>query len=278
MAGRHSAIPDGAAPPGQPGGFNERLRAALADGELFPVFQPQADVESGRITGWEALARWRLADGTMIPPDLFIPLAEDGGSIAELGDWILRRTCAVAAAWLDDGLSEVPVAVNLSARQLDPPGFAGRVLGILAETGLPAAHLKLELTETAPLAASSVAWNTLRELRGAGVGLVLDDFGTGHSSLALLRRIPLEAVKIDRGFVAAMIEDHTAATIVQAVIALAHALGLTVIAEGVETDEQRLFLRAHRCDRMQGYLLARPMAEPDARAFIATRAATPTAG
>ncbi|SMH58416.1 putative bifunctional diguanylate cyclase/phosphodiesterase [Azospirillum agricola] len=259
-------------------GFADRIRDAIAHGELSLAYQPQADVETGRLTGFEALARWRLADGTMIPPDVFVPMAEAGDAIHVLGEWALRSACETAAGWMDAGLADVPVAVNLSARQLDDPSFARHALRVLAETGLPAANLKLELTETALFDQSVQARETLMQVRGAGIRLVLDDFGTGYSSLALLRRVPVETLKIDKQFIQPMVEDRDAAAIVQAVIAMAHALGMTVVAEGVETPEQRLFLQAYRCDRMQGYWLSRPLAVDDVPDFIRRNAGPPPEG
>ncbi|CAO3417250.1 EAL domain-containing protein [Azospirillum doebereinerae] len=256
-------------------GFADRVRDAIAQNELSLAYQPQADVATGRLTGFEALARWRLGDGTMIPPDVFVPMAESGEAIHVLGEWALRTACTAAAGWMNAGLTDAPVAVNLSPRQLDDPAFARIVLRILAETGLPAANLKLELTETALYDHNTQARETLMQLRGAGVRLVLDDFGTGYSSLALLRRVPVESLKIDKQFTQAMVEDRDAAAIVQAIIALAHALGLSVVAEGVETPEQRLFLQAYRCDRLQGYWLARPLPEGDVPDFIQRNAAPP---
>jgi len=253
--------------------FVERLRQAIAENELWLAYQPQADAHTGRLTGFEALVRWRLPDGTVVPPDVFIPIAETGDGIAILGDWVLRRACETAAGWMRQGLADVPVAVNLSPRQLEDEGLARRVLGVLADTGLPAANLKLELTETALFEGGEQARQILLELRGAGVRLVLDDFGTGYSSLGLLRKVPVEALKIDKHFIQAMVEDRDAAAIVHAIVALAHALGLQVIAEGVETAEQLLFLRAYRCDRIQGYHLSRPMPAEDVPTFIERSAA-----
>ncbi|TWA82714.1 EAL domain-containing protein (putative c-di-GMP-specific phosphodiesterase class I) [Azospirillum brasilense] len=260
------------------GTFSDRVRDAIRHGELRLAFQPQADAQSGRLTGFEALSRWRLADGTVIPPDVFIPMAETSDAIHILGEWTVRRACETAAGWMQDGVADVPVAVNLSARQLEDPGFARTVLGILAETGLPAANLKLELTETALFEHSESSREVLTQLRGAGVRLVLDDFGTGYSSLSLLRRVPVEALKIDKHFTQAMVQDRDAAAIVRAIIDLAHALGMQAIAEGVETNDELLFLRAYRCDRIQGYLLAKPLDTEQVPDFIRRLAATPTGG
>ncbi|MCW2246151.1 EAL domain-containing protein (putative c-di-GMP-specific phosphodiesterase class I) [Azospirillum fermentarium] len=250
------------------GGFAGRLRAAMANGELSLVFQPQTDTHTGALTGFEALARWRLPDGTAVPPAVFVPMAEETDAIHVLGEWALRRACETAAGWRALGTADVPVAVNLSGRQLDDPGLARLVLQTLAGTGLPADNLKLELTETALFTHEETAHGTIAALRAAGVRLVLDDFGTGYSSLSHLRRLPVETLKIDRHFVQSMVEDRDAAAIVHAVIALAHALGLTVTAEGVETAEQALYLRAFRCDRLQGYHIARPLPAADVPGFV----------
>ena len=265
-------------PTGAPTTFSDRIREAIDRNELRLAYQPQADVQTGRLTGFEALSRWRLDDGTVIPPDVFIPMAETSDAINVLGEWVLRRACETAARWMREGIADLPVAVNLSARQLDDPGLARMVLGILAETGLPAANLKLELTETALFEHTDSSREVLMQLRGAGVRLVLDDFGTGYSSLALLRRVPVEALKIDKHFTQAMVEDRDAAAIVHAIIDLAHALDMQVIAEGVETNDQLLFLRAYRCDRIQGYLLAKPLPEDGIPTFIQQRAEPPTGG
>lgn len=254
-------------------GFAGRLRAAIADGELSLVFQPQTDAHTGALTGFEALARWRLSDGTTIPPAVFVPMAEESEAIHILGEWTLRSACRTAAGWRERGIADVPVAVNLSGRQLEDPGLARLVLQTLADTGLPAENLKLELTETALFRGEETAHEALMTLRAAGVRLVLDDFGTGYSSLSHLRQVPVESLKIDRHFVQSMVEDRDAAAIVHAVVALAHALGLTVIAEGVETAEQALYLRAFRCDRLQGYHIARPLAAADVPGFVRERPA-----
>ncbi|HYH37067.1 MAG TPA: EAL domain-containing protein [Azospirillum sp.] len=278
-AGLLGPLPEGVPSDGDvAAAFADRLREAIARDELWLAYQPQADAHTGRLTGFEALVRWRLPDGTVVPPDVFVPIAEVGEGIHVLGDWVLRRACETAAGWLQAGLADVPVAVNLSSRQLEDPALARTVLGVLAETGLPAANLKLELTETVLFQGGDAARQILLELRGAGVRLVLDDFGTGYSSLALLRKVPVEALKIDKHFVEAMVEDRDAAAIVHAIVALAHALGLQVIAEGVETAEQLLFLRAYRCDRIQGYHFSRPLAAADVPDFIVRNAGTPPAG
>ncbi|WP_245593355.1 putative bifunctional diguanylate cyclase/phosphodiesterase [Azospirillum halopraeferens] len=258
--------------------FSERLDDAIARDELYLAWQPQVDTTDGRLTGFEALVRWRLSDGTVVPPDVFVPMAESSGAIHRLGEWVLRRACVTSAAWLRDGVTDVPVSVNLSARQLEAPDLARTVLGVLADTRVPAESLKLELTETALFEHGDAARQSLLELRGAGVRLVLDDFGTGYSSLTLLRRVPVDSLKIDKHFIQAMVEDRDAAAIVHAVIALAHALGLHVVAEGVETMEQLLFLRAYRCDRVQGYLFARPLPADEVPGFIARHADRPTGG
>lgn len=271
VANTHATANGSKTPEASGSGFAERVRDAIERRELSLVYQPQADVFTNRLTGFEALSRWRLSDGTMLPPDVFVPMAEQGEAIHLLGEWTLRTACAAAADWLRAGITDVPVSVNLSARQLDDPGLVRKVLGVLADTGLPAANLKLELTETALFSQAAEAREALLHLRGAGIRLVLDDFGTGWSSLATLRRVPVEALKIDKQFVQAMVEDRDAAAIVQAVVALAHALGLGVVAEGVETPEQRTYLQAYRCDALQGYWLSRPLTTDGIADFLAGR-------
>ena len=240
--------------------FTRRVEQAIEDGEFTLVFQPQADVRTGQITGCEALSRWQLPDGTRLPPAMFISKAEDGEAIFRIGDWSLRKACQQMADWKGAFQVELTVSVNLSARQLTQPGLIMKIADILAETGLPARQLILELTETSLLDHDPVVTKTLTALCGLGVGLELDDFGTGYASLALLTKLPLTALKIDKSFVQHMPGSRQSAIIVQYVIRLAHDLNLCVVAEGVETSEQRLYLHAYGCDRMQGYWLAPPLA------------------
>ena len=229
------------------------LRHALAHGELEVHFQPITAIDSRRIVGAEALARWFHPAHGMVPPSEFIPLAESAGLIGELGAWVLRTACAQAAQW--DGLC---LAVNLSPEQVRRAGIVEQVRTILEETGLPPSRLELEITEGCLLHETPQTLTTLTRLRGLGVSIALDDFGTGFSSLSYLRRYPFTKLKVDRSFVASMAADAATQAIVQAVVTLGHSLSMRVIAEGVETEAQLGMLSEMDCDEAQGYLLGRP--------------------
>ncbi len=229
------------------------LRRALAEGGLEVHFQPITAVNSRRIVGAEALARWSHPVHGTVPPSEFIPLAESAGLIGELGAWVLRTACAEAAKW--DGLH---LAVNLSPEQVRRPGIVEQVAGILRDTGLPPSRLELEITEGCLLHETPQTLLTLTRLRALGVSIALDDFGTGFSSLSYLRRYPFTKLKVDRSFVGAMAADAATHAIVQAVVALGRSLSMRVIAEGVETEAQYKMLSTMDCDEAQGYLLGRP--------------------
>ncbi len=229
------------------------LRRALADGNLEVHYQPIVAAGTQRIIGAEALARWWHPEYGFIPPCEFIPLAEHIGLIGELGAWVLRTACARAVSW--KGLR---VAVNLSPEQVRRPGLIDLVTTVLAETGLPASLLELEITEGSLLHEAAITSVTLERLRALGVSIALDDFGTGFSSLSYLRRYPFTKLKIDRSFISAMATDPGTAAIVQAVITLGSSLAMRVTAEGVETAKQIDLLAAIGCDEAQGYLFGRP--------------------
>ena len=229
------------------------LRRALAEGGLEVHYQPMVALTPPRTVGAEALVRWWHPEYGVLPPAEFIPLAESAGLIDELGAWVLRTACARAAGW--KGLC---LAVNLSPEQVRRPGLVELVLDVLAETGLPANRLQLEITEGLLLHDTAATLTTLGRLREIGVAIVLDDFGTGYSSLSYLRRFPFNKLKVDRSFVASMTADAGAAAIAQAVITLGHCLAMRVNAEGIETEEQLSLLRAMGCDEGQGYLLGQP--------------------
>ncbi|MBX3453866.1 EAL domain-containing protein [Ferrovibrio sp.] len=231
-----------------------RLRNALRRQELHLHFQPIMDLRNGQAIALEALLRWITADGISVPPDQFVPVAEEIGLIREIGDWAARKACEL----LRDR-PEIPrVALNVSPRQLRVAGFADRMGELLAEHGLPAERLELEITESVLMDDASEAEANLRRLNEIGIRLVVDDFGTGYSSLAYLRRYPFKALKIDRSFVNAAPRDANAARLVEAVLAMARGLGLDAVAEGVETAEQLNFLRRRGCEMAQGFLLGRP--------------------
>jgi len=232
------------------------LKRALEREEFFLHYQPQFSVSAGQVVAAEALARWADAKLGSVPPDRFIPLAEDSGLIVPLGEWILRNACAQMKAWRDAGLGLQRIAVNLSSRQLRAEAFARRVADILSASGLPASCLEIELTESVLMQQGEAAVATLHALKAMGVALTIDDFGTGYSSLSYLKRFPVTRLKIDRAFVRHIVTDARDAAITKGVIALAHSVGLGVVAEGVETAEQLRVLHDGGCDEAQGHYLA----------------------
>ena len=242
------------------------LRQALAQEQFVLDYQPQVDGDSGRITGAEALIRWQHPELGLLSPARFIHVAEERGMIDAIGDWVLHTACRQARAWRDAGLPALTMAVNISARQFRKRGLIDSVTSALGAAGLPADCLALEITESAIMEDVATAATMLGELEQLGVQIEIDDFGTGHSSLAYLKQLPLHRLKIDRSFVCDVPGDRDDAAIVEAIIHLARSLGLDVIAEGVETDEQRRFLLERGCRAMQGYHFARPLG---AEAFAA---------
>jgi diguanylate cyclase (GGDEF)-like protein/PAS domain S-box-containing protein len=236
------------------------LRHAIERRELVVLYQPQFSLDSGDMTGVEALLRWRPHGRDMVGPDVFIPIAEECGLIVPIGEWVLRTACAQQAAWQRAGLRSVQVAVNLSARQFRQAGLEAMVAQALADAGCDAGCLELEITESVLMDRPDSAAETLRHLNDMGVRVAIDDFGTGYSSLAYLKRFPIHTLKIDRSFVRDIPASKDDAAIAAAVIALAHSLQLSVVAEGVETAAQRDFLTSLHCDHAQGYLLGKPMA------------------
>ncbi|WP_051959368.1 putative bifunctional diguanylate cyclase/phosphodiesterase [Janthinobacterium sp. RA13] len=240
--------------------LESELRHALERGQFHLVYQPQVELDSGRIVGMEALLRWQHPTLGAIAPGDFIHLAEEMGLIVPIGAWVLQTACAQAKAWQRQGLGGLRLAVNLSARQFRQSGLLQSVREILAVTGLEARFLELELTESMMMQDVEQAISTMGKLKTLGLQLSIDDFGTGYSSLAHLRHFPIDVLKIDKSFVSDITHSNDDAAIVQAIIALAHSLRLKVIAEGVETAQQLAFLRQHGCDQMQGYLFSRPLA------------------
>lgn len=237
------------------------LRPALERREFVLHYQPEVDVRTGKVVTVEALIRWMHPKLGLVPPDDFIPLLEESGQIIPVGIWVLRQACAQQLAWQRQGLPAPTVAVNLSAVQFQQGDLASTVKKVLEEVGLAPRYLELEITESTIMRHVDRAIGTLSELHAMGVRLVVDDFGTGYSSLSYLTRFPVDALKIDRSFVCHIPADENDTEVTRAIIALAHSLELEVTAEGVETEEQREFLRAHRCDRIQGYLFSRPLPE-----------------
>jgi diguanylate cyclase (GGDEF)-like protein/PAS domain S-box-containing protein len=232
------------------------LRHAL---EFVLHFQPKVNLETGAITGSEALIRWLHPDRGLVPPAQFVPIAEDSGLILPIGQWVLREACRQARAWLDGGLGPMPVAVNISTLEFRSKHFLEGIRAILLETGLPPHFLELELTESVLMQHPESTVSVLRALKSIGVRLAVDDFGTGYSSLSYLRRFPIDVLKLDRSFVHDIASPETNdASIVSAVITMGKSLKYRVIAEGVETEEQLAFLQAHRCDEGQGFYFSPP--------------------
>ncbi|NLC37375.1 MAG: EAL domain-containing protein, partial [Alcaligenaceae bacterium] len=236
-----------------------KLRNALANNEFLLHYQPKIEVLSGRIVGAEALLRWRTSDGSMISPADFIPLAEEVGLIVPIGEWVLREACRMNRSWQNAGYRPIPIAVNISAIQLERDDLVDKVMHVLEETGLTPHYLEVEITESALMGDVNQSIHTLQRLRKLGVRSAIDDFGTGYSSLAHLKRFAVDTLKIDRSFISNITQDRGNIGIVQAIISLAHTLGLTVVAEGVETPEEYRHLGARGCDQIQGYYSGRPM-------------------
>lgn len=238
------------------------LRQALERNEFLLHYQPQVDLVSGAVIGVEALIRWRRGAETVSPLE-FIPIAEETGLIAPIGEWVLRTACAQARAWQEEGLAPIAMSINLSARQFREADLMSTVRRVLEETGLEPAHLVLEITESVIMHKPEAVQETLRQLDAMGIELSVDDFGTGYSSLGYLKRFPIGSLKIDKSFVQDITTEPDDAAIAQAIIGLAHSLGVRVVAEGVETDAQLGFLRARGCDMMQGYLFSKPLPAAD---------------
>ena len=235
------------------------LRRALAQGELFLQYQPQVDTRSGRLVGAEALVRWAHPERGLIAPDQFIAVAEDCGLIEPLGRWVFTEACRQLRAWEDSGLHGLQLAVNISSLEFNRPGFLPQVRDILSASGVNPAQIELEITESLLMQSLPELSERLGELTALGLKLALDDFGTGYSSLGYLKRLPLSRLKIDKSFVAGVPGSPEGEAIIRASLSMAHDLGLDVVAEGVEAEDQRDFLLSHGCDRLQGYLIARPM-------------------
>lgn len=244
------------------------LLRALDDGEFFLCYQPKMDINGTDIHGMEALVRWLRPDQGVIPPDKFIPVAEENGLIVRLGTWVLKEACRQNKAWQDAGLPKLKVAVNLSARQLRDNAFVPLVVQILEETGLDPHYLELELTESALMGDASDTVCKLLRLKEMGISISVDDFGTGYSSLSYLKHLPIDTIKVDRSFVRDIVNDPDDAAIVDAIVAMAHSLKLKVIAEGVETREQLDFLQKRKCQQAQGYYFARPLDPQQFEAFM----------
>jgi len=236
-----------------------QLHNGLRQSQFLLLYQPQVDAQ-GIVIGAEALVRWQHPEQGMVPPSEFIPLAEESGLILPLGHWVMETALRQQARWrLDPALAQLSLAINVSARQFLQDNFVAQVLALLERTGADPARIKLELTESLLLDNVDSVITTMLALKSHGLGFSLDDFGTGYSSLSYLKRLPLDQIKIDQGFVRDVLLDPSDAAIAQSIIALAGSLGLDVIAEGVETSAHLQFLLAHGCRSFQGYLFGRPL-------------------
>lgn len=245
----------------------QALQQAVALEQFELAYQPKVDGRSNEVIGVEALLRWTL-NGHPISPAVFIPVAEESGHMPALGTWVLRAACQQGRAWLDAG-HPLRVAVNVSALQFKEGAFLGTVLDVLNFTGLPANLLELEVTEGVLMHEPDRVHAVLRELRGLGVHVSLDDFGTGYSSLSYLHRLPLDTLKIDRSFVTGASQDRQRDALLRSIINLGLSLNLNLIAEGVETAEERAHLLDCGCRHMQGYLFYKPVPAPEVTALLA---------
>jgi len=236
-----------------------RLKHALARKEFVLHYQPKLEIRSGRLMGWEALLRWQSPELGAVSPEEFIPIAEQSGLILPIGDWVLREACRQMRAWQDMGLTAGSMAVNLSTRQFRQKDLAEEISIALRDTGLAPSDLELEITESSIMDSLASAAAVLAELERLGIRIAVDDFGTGYSSLSYLKTFSIHCLKIDRSFINDIPGDENDTAIVRTIIALASSLGLTVVAEGVETEAQLAYLRANHCDQVQGYLFSRPL-------------------
>ncbi|MFQ5754077.1 MAG: putative bifunctional diguanylate cyclase/phosphodiesterase, partial [bacterium] len=235
------------------------LRKAIERDELVIYYQPQANLHTGEITGLEALIRWQHTEFGLVQPSKFIPVAEETGLIVPIGEWLMRTACRQNKVWQEAGLQPIPVAINLSAKQFHEKSLPDAMAEVLEESGLSPQYVMLEITESSAMYDVDYTISTLKVLKEMGMQIVLDDFGTGYSSLSYLKRFPIDGLKIDRTFVKGIPDDREDAAIITAIIALAHSLENKVIAEGVETKEQLLFLKSLECDEMQGFYFSRPL-------------------
>jgi diguanylate cyclase (GGDEF)-like protein/PAS domain S-box-containing protein len=251
------------------------LRLALARDELFVHYQPQYALASGRTTGVEALVRWRHPEHGLVPPSRFIPLAEESGLIEPIGEWVLRTACRQMRSWQDAGLPLERIAVNLSARQFRHPDLLQHIADVLAETGLAARHLELEVTESMVMQHAEDAAAVLAQLKATGITIAVDDFGTGYSSLSYLKRLPIDILKIDQSFVRGVPQGTDDVAIIRAIIAMAKSLKLRLIAEGIENADQRAFLEREGCEEGQGYLFGRPAPAEAIEQLLGAAPATP---
>ncbi|MBF0257094.1 MAG: EAL domain-containing protein, partial [Gammaproteobacteria bacterium] len=248
--------------------IEQDLREALKRDELILHYQPQLDLRKGQLTGVEALVRWQHPTRGLIAPNAFISVAEESDLIIPIGDWVLREACQQLKEWHDDGLSHIRMSVNLSASQFMDKELPQRIHAILADAGLDPKLLDLEVTESMSMDSPDQTITMMQMLGDSGMTFSIDDFGTGYSSLAYLKLFPIQTLKIDRSFVKDIEIDINDAEICDVTVLLAHKLGLEVVAEGVETEAQLKFLLSIGCDKIQGYLISKPLPAIAAKEFI----------
>ncbi|MBC7755185.1 MAG: EAL domain-containing protein [Bdellovibrio sp.] len=235
------------------------LRQAIERKELLLMYQPKVDLRTNQVVGLEALVRWVTKTGVMIGPDKFIPIAEDAGLIIPIGRFVIEAACAQWVMWNNEGLNPPPIAVNISPRQFSDPSLIDDIKAAISSTGMESSMLHVEITESATMDDPEMTLKTLEQMHELKLHLYIDDFGTGHSNLGQLRRLPIDAVKIDKSFIDNILSNNDDAEIVTAIINLAHALKLRVVSEGIETKAQLSLLRALGCDEIQGYLISKPL-------------------
>ncbi|HEY6095632.1 MAG TPA: EAL domain-containing protein, partial [Gallionellaceae bacterium] len=247
------------------------MRSALERGEFVLHYQPKIDVRGGQVCGVEALVRWQHPNKGMISPAMFIPIAEETGLMIPLGEWVMRTACHQLHQWQKAGLTTLQMSINLSARQFHQKNLAQVVSAIVVAENVGAAQLEFEITESMAMDNPQETIETMRMLHSLGIRLAIDDFGTGYSSMSYLKRFPVNTLKLDRSFVKDIETDRSDAAICSATIALAHNLGLEVVAEGVETQRQYDYLKQLGCDMIQGFYFSRPLPVDEAEAYIRAR-------
>lgn len=244
------------------------LRQALEKGELLLMYQPKVDLRTNQVVGLEALVRWLTNAGVLTSPDKFIPIAEETGLIVPIGRFVIREACEQWVRWHEAGLNPPPVAVNISPRQFSDLSLIADILKIIKTTRMNPAMLNVEITESATMDDPEMTMDILAEMRALNLHLYIDDFGTGHSNLGQLRRLPIDAVKIDKSFINDVLTNNDDAEIVTAIINLAHALKIRVVSEGIETKAQLAFLRELGCDEIQGFLVSKPVSHSQVETFF----------
>ncbi|MBI4356268.1 MAG: EAL domain-containing protein [Gammaproteobacteria bacterium] len=248
--------------------LEEALRFAIERDELFLEYQPIYQTYTRRIIGFEALARWLPSKMPLVSPVEFIPIAEETGLIVPIGQWVLEKACTQYMTWQKEGHKNYRLSVNLSVHQIIQPHFLNEVLSAISKTGMSASNLELEVTETALITRLEEVQASLRELKALGVRISVDDFGMGYSSLGHLKDLSCDTLKIDKSFIQEIGKDENSAVIIQSVIALAHALGLAVVGEGVETEEQFNFLLMHNCHYVQGFYFSKPLSPQQLKSIL----------